>query len=441
MPGSEEARIIAQLQKRIKRLESAQADLEKTKQQLDAERTFSESIIASLPGLFFLIDEQGRYLRWNKNLETLLGFTADEIMLRDCRDFVPEADKDRVFGAVGTALRDGHFTLEYKNKTKYGREIPFFAQGVSVKLRNQSYVMGVEMDLSEQKRAEEALRQSEEHLRSLMETATNFVVYRLAFDGGDPDSGRVVFVSPSITDLMGIDEPLDLRNWFVNVHPEDRERIRDDHFRLPRPERTRESMRVVNPQTGEMRWIQFLSTTILGRDGTLEFSNGIIFDVTDRVQALEALRQSEEKMQRQADKMAKMNTALQVLVEHREEEIKNIESGILTTLERLVIPYLEEIDQARLSPDQRVYLEIIKSNLNKITSPLTRKLTEWQSKLSPAEIKVADLVRNGKSTKELSQLLGTSENAVSFHRKNIRAKLGLAGRKVNLATFLQSQER
>ena len=428
------------LRHRIIELESIQDEFEETKQRLAAERTFSESIIASLPGLFFMVDDKGLYHRWNKNLEELLGYTTEEIMLRDCRDFVPREDRERIFEAIEIGFKEGSFTLEYSNLTKDGRTIPFCAKGVGVEIGGRPYIIGVELNLSELRKAEKALRESEAHLHSLMETATNFAVYRLAFESGDPKRVKVIFVSPSIIDLLGVKEPMIFENWTENTHPDDSERIMAAHFTLPRPERTEEIMRVFHPHMDEWRWIQFLSTSMFDNDGRLKYSNGIIFDITDRVSATEDLMRKEEELQKQTEKLAKLNTALQVLVEHREMEIRNIENGILNAMERLIKPYLQDLAQSRLSEEQRVYIEIMESNIDKIASPLARKLSAWQRRLSPSENRVADLVRNGKTTKEIASLLGISDNAVSFHRKNIRHKLGLVNQQINLTTYLQSQE-
>ena len=440
MEGRTGKQELEKLRQRIRDLESAQAELEETRQRLASEQKFSESIIACLPGLFFMIDEQGRYLRWNKNLESLLGYSAEEIMYMDSRDLVPPEDKERIAKATRLALREGSFRVHYHNQTKDGRVIPFYAQGVRAEIDGNRYVIGVELDLSDLKRAEEALRESEEHLRSLMETATNFAVYRLAFENNDPGQVTVVFVSPSIIDILGVREPRNMEDWFANIHPDDVDRIVDNHLAMPRREKTDQTMRIFHPRLGQWRWVQFLSTTIIDENDHLRFSNGIIFDVTDRIRAVESVKRKEEELKRQADKLARLNTALQVLVEHREREIKETEAGILNTLERLIKPYIQDLSGTRLDDEQRTYLEIVAANLKTVTSPLTKKLSGWQRRLSPTEIKVADLIRNGKQTKEIAGLLGVSENAVAFHRKNIRRKLGLAGQKVNLSSHLQSLE-
>ncbi len=428
------------LRERVRHLESIRDELEETRLRLAAEQKFSESIIACLPGLFFMIDEQGRYLRWNKNLERLLGYSAKEIMHRDSRDFVPPEDRERIAKATQLALREGSFEVYYSNQAKDGAVIPFYAQGVRAEIDGNRYVIGVELDLTDLRKAEEALRESEEHLRSLMETATNFAVYRLAFENNDPGQATVVFVSPSIIDLLGVKEPRNLEEWFANIHPDDVDRIIDDHLAMPRRERTDESMKVFHPGLGQWRWVQFLSTTIIDENDGLRYSNGIIFDVTDRIRAAESVKRKEEELKRQTDKLARLNTALQVLAEHREREIKETEAGILNTLERLVKPYLQDLSATRLDDEQRTYLEIVEANLRTIASPLTKKLSSWQRLLSPAEIRVADLIRNGKQTKEIASLLGVSKNAVAFHRKNVRRKLGLAHKKINLAAYLQSLE-
>ena len=421
-------------------LQETRRKLSETRKRFEFEQKISESIIACLPGFYFVVDEAGRYLRWNENLETMLGYSHEEMLGRDCLELVPDEDKEKIREATQRGFREGSFRVEYHNTRKDGVKIPYFAQGVSTEIDGERYLIGVELDLTKLKEAERALRVSEEHLRSLMETAANFAVYRIAYREGDPRQAEIVFVSPSIRELMGIDDPGTLDHWFENIHPEDQARILDSHFSLPRKTRVDESMRVFNPRHEEWRWIQFISTSVMNRDGLLQYSNGIIFDITERVEVTEMLRQKEEELEKKTGKLAQLNTALQVLVEQREQEINDIERGMLNTFDRLILPYLQDLSGTPLTDEQTTCLEIIRSNLQKIRSPLSKRLSEWRRMLTPAEIRIVDLVRNGKRTKEIAEFLHISTNAVSFHRKRIRKKLGLTGEKINLVSYLQSLE-
>lgn len=422
-------------------LQKTQMELSETRKKLLKEKLISDSIIASLPGFYFMVDEKGRYLRWNQNLEMMLGYSHDELIGRDSLDLIPLEEKDKIREATERGFREGSFDVEYHNIHKDGRKIPYYAQGVSTEIDGRRYVIGIEIDLTRLRDTERALRESEEHLRSLMETAVNFSVYRIAFEKGDPTDAHVVFVSPSIKKILGIDNPYKLNNWFKNIHPKDVERIVNAHFSLPRNPRVDESMRLFNPFYGKWRWIQFISTSVMDEDGLLKYSNGIIFDITHRFEATEKLKQKEGELEKKSRKLAQLNTALQVLVEQREKEINNIEKSFLNTFDRLIKPYLHDLARTQLTEEQRTYIEIIQSNLERIASPFSKKLSDWQQRLTPAEIKVVGLIRNGKRTKEIAELLHISNNAVSFHRKHIRKKLGLTGNKINLVSYLQALEQ
>ncbi len=422
-------------------LQKAQAELSETRKKLLAEKKISDSIIASLPGFYFMIDEEGRYLRWNENLETMLGYSHDELMGRDSLDLIPPEEKGKIRLATEQGFREGSFSVEYHNIHKDGSRIPYYAQGVSTEIDGRRYLIGVEIDLTRLRDTERALMESEEHLRSLMETAVNFSVYRISFYDGDPTNAHVVFVSPSIKKILGIDRPYDINSWFNNIHPEDLQRIIKSHFSLPRHTRVDESMRLFNPYYNQWRWIQFISTSVMDQNGLLKYSNGIIFDTTERVEATNKLKQKEEELEKKSRKLAQLNTALQVLVEQREKEIKDIEKRFVNTFDRLIKPYLQDLAGTQLTEEQKTYIEIIQSNLERISSPLTKKLSDWQHRLTPAEIKVVGLIKNGKRTKEIAELLHISNNAVSFHRKHIRRKLGLTGNKINLTSYLQALDQ
>jgi PAS domain S-box-containing protein len=147
---------------------------------------------------------------------------------------------------------------------------------------------------------------------------------------------------------------------------------------------------------------------------------------------------AEEALKRERENMAEANGALKLLLRQREEDRRELEEAMLTNVKNLVLPYGEKLKNTRLTPEQALFLEIIESHLREVTSPFLRTLSRQFAELSPMEIRVADLVRGGRTSKEIAKILGSSEKSVLFHRQNVRRKLGLKGRNKNLQSFLAS---
>ena len=133
-----------------------------------------------------------------------------------------------------------------------------------------------------------------------------------------------------------------------------------------------------------------------------------------------------------------LNTALRVLLAQRDSERQELEKKIVLNVERLITPYVEKLKQTHLDPKQHAFISIIENNLADIISPFVAKTVSASTCLTPQEIQVASLVRSGSQTKEIAELLDISVNAVNFHRRNIRSKLGLKHASVNLRSYLLS---
>jgi DNA-binding CsgD family transcriptional regulator len=133
-----------------------------------------------------------------------------------------------------------------------------------------------------------------------------------------------------------------------------------------------------------------------------------------------------------------LNAALTALLEHREQENERHLAGLHTTLEQLVLAHVETLKGTTLTADQRVLVEVIEANLRNVAASFVRQLDAWKLQLTPTEVQVADLVRLGKRTKEIARLLHVSPSAITFHRNNLRTKLGLTGRPINLVSYLRT---
>jgi len=159
-----------------------------------------------------------------------------------------------------------------------------------------------------------------------------------------------------------------------------------------------------------------------------EYQENLETLVQERTEQLDLERQKQEEM----------NTALRVILNQRNEDKFRIEETILGNLKELVFPHIRSLKKLERSKQKRAYIEIIESNLNSIIEPFAKRLSSKFINLTPMEIKVADLIKHGKSTKEIAEMFSLSQKTVETHRSIIRRKLGLTHKKANLRSYLLS---
>ena len=177
------------------------------------------------------------------------------------------------------------------------------------------------------------------------------------------------------------------------------------------------------------------------RTGELNLANAQLGrEVEDRKRAEKALRRREVDLQAQSQHLEEVNTALRVLLKQRSEDRDELGNNVMNNVKELVLPYLEQIQQTRLSTRQQTLMRILESNLNHIVSPFVQRLSARMAGLTPAEIRIANLIKEGKTNKEISGVMFISKNTGLYHRHNIRKKLKLAGTAVNLRSHLLTMD-
>lgn len=161
-------------------------------------------------------------------------------------------------------------------------------------------------------------------------------------------------------------------------------------------------------------------------------------DITALKLAEEAIKQREQELELQKQSLEEANIALKVLLKQRETDRLNLEKKFLTNIKQMIFPYLEKLKKTPLKPKEKTFVEIIDHRLNDIISPFLQRLAAANIFLTPNEIQIAALVKDGKTSKEIADILNVAETTVHFHRKNLRTKFGLKNKQANLRSYLLS---
>ena len=155
------------------------------------------------------------------------------------------------------------------------------------------------------------------------------------------------------------------------------------------------------------------------------------------MKALSDLRAAHRAIQREHQALQEANIALRAVLSRLEEEKHNIKASIAANIQKVIMPIVFELE-LEVTGRQRSYATLLRRSLQEITSPFLTQIARDHVQLTPVEIAIGTMIRNGLSTKEIAQLRCISAATVRRHRENIRRKLGLRNRKANLATFLQA---
>jgi PAS domain S-box-containing protein len=156
--------------------------------------------------------------------------------------------------------------------------------------------------------------------------------------------------------------------------------------------------------------------------------------ITERMNAEKALLESEAKLQKQKSALEQKNIALGEVIAQIEVEKRRIKDDIETNVNIVVSPILEKLKKEKASAK---YVYMLKYHLGKLTSSFGSKITKKSLKLTPREIEVCNMVKGGLTSKDISKLLNISYRTIEKHRKNIRHKLGISNKRINLTSFLR----
>lgn len=290
-------------------------------------------------------------------------------------------------------------------------------------------------------RTEKRLHDSEDQYRALFETMTLGVVYQ-------DMEGHIISTNPAAQRILGLsqDQILGRTSLDPRWHAirEDGSEFQGETHPSMIALRTGEEVKnvvmgVFHPLIEEYRWINIHAVPQFKPGEKVPYQVYTTFDdITERKDAEIALRSKDKKLEQQTKNLEEMNTALKVLLEQREIEKTEIKETLQANAKKLIYPYIEKLENSSLNEDAQTFVNIIKSNMNDLILPYASTISSKYFSLTPAEIQIADLIKEGKTSKEIASMLNVSAKAVSFHRGNLRRKLGLSNKKINLKAYLQT---
>jgi PAS domain S-box-containing protein len=381
---------------------------------------------------------------------------------------IPLKDRKRFHGVIGLASVDPAKKFQWDDISFLSR----FADLALVALDKARLYAAVRKELAEKKQTEETLRRSEERYRLLLKSSPDpIVVYTM--------DGRAVYVNPAFEQAFGFssEEVTGKQIDFVPAEswPETQKAIesmiRGKKIELFETKRLTKEGRVVDVQISstiyknndgrpagnivilrnisaqkraekELKtYREHLEEMVEERTAELAKTNTQLQqEVEERKRAERTLRKREVELKAQSHHLGEVNTALKVLLKQREEDKKETGENVLSNVKELISPYLERLKSSRLNTSQQTLVDILESNLNNIISPFISKLSSRYFNFTSMEIKVANLVKEGRTNKEIADLLNLSKNTILFHRYNIRGKLQLKKKKINLRSHLLSYD-
>jgi PAS domain S-box-containing protein len=367
-----------------------------------------------------IIHKEGIIIDVNESLLKMIGFHVEEVIGKRFIDFLaPESIE-----SASQKLREGtthdQLYLEVKGLRKDNTVFSAEALGRPIRYKNLDARVIAVRDITLRKRAEEDLRESEERYRSLFKN--NHAVMLLI----DPDSAAIIDANPAACTYYGWSREELMKRRIDEINTLRRKEVAAE-MQLARAEKRNHFFFKHRRADGTIRDVEVYSGPIILKGKALLYS--IVHDITDR-------KQAEEKLAVESHHLAETNTALRVLLQRREEDQKEIERKILANIKKLVLPNLEKLRSLKLNDIQATCLDIAAANLQQVISPFLQNLTARFADFTPREIEVANMIKEGKTSKEIANIFNTSIGNVDFHRDNIRKKLGLSHKKSNLRTFL-----
>jgi PAS domain S-box-containing protein len=421
------------------------------------------TLIEQMPlGIFTYEGTKFRYI--NPACEKLTGYTLKELYGMEALDISKPEFRESIKHYM--QQRKGGEPVpkyyEFKITTKTGEERWLERVAIKLKGEKEPIVLVTVNDITDRKSTEEILKKSEEKFRVLLENASNAILITDL-------NGNILHANRKAEEFLGYTKKDLLQMNYTQIHPmHELERaievfkdiIKHGHGFLHNGRILRKDEKLVpiditaavieyagqkvvygsfSDITEQQKTKDALERLVKERTAEIAKKNRQLVGEIKKCKITEdALIRKGKELHLHSIKLQQLNAALKVLLKQREEDRRDLEEKVLSNVKHLINPSLDILKKRKLDSDSKTYLDILESNLTNIISPFSHTLSSKYKNLTPAEIKVANMIRNERTTKEMAEFMGVSESAINHHRYHIRGKLGILTQKINLRSYLLS---
>ena len=394
----------------------------------ESEERYRQLFELESDALFLIDDETDRILEVNDAGAKLYGFAREELL---------EMRASELIGRMNDAPEKGEVDMQEAvcfHRRKDGAVFPVEIALSQVTWWGKKVRLSAVRDITERLNAQKKRERHRAFLRKVIDANPNLIYVKNR-------ENRILLVNSILAETFRMTREEMIGKTFTDLlNSSELTKIiqRDDLSILNNEKERIEREETFTDPTGNTRWMFTVKAPIKDEDGNVEHLIGVSTDITERKRAEEALKKREMELEIKSRNLEEVNTALKVLLKKREEDKKEIEEMFLSNVKDQVIPYIEKIKNSSLDDEQKACLETLEAHLNDIISPFLTKISAKFINLTPKEIQVASLIKDGKTTKEIAALLNISPGSVDLHRNHIRGKLGISNQNVNLHSYLLS---
>ncbi|WP_054033063.1 PAS domain S-box protein [Desulfatitalea tepidiphila] len=392
------------------------------------ERTESKNLsVASmenaLSGIYVIQD--GKYCYLNSVAASYTGYSRRELIGKKADSIIHPEDLEETKRNAKAMLSGQRSTpYEYRIINKRNEICWLIGTVTPILYEGKKAILSNAMDITERKIVEKRLKEAENFYRTIFETTGTATIII-------EEDMTISLINSEFEKLTGYakGEWEGKKQWTEYVVHEHIPMIREYHTlrRIDPNAAPRNYEHDMIDSRGRIRNILVTCSMIPGTKKSV----ASLTDIT-------ALKEAEKSLKIKSTNLEELNAALRVLLKQRENDREELEQKILSNVKELVLPYIETIKNSRIDERTKAYLSILESNLKDIISPFSEKLSSKYMRLTTKEIMIANLIKEGKTSKEIASVLNISKGAVDIHRYRLRNKLGLTRKKANLKAHLSN---